>query len=96
MPDRKHPHFILRDDESVQRDVARLAEGNHEFSNITVHAPPEQRVRGQALDRRADGPGGRDCRVRLLACQELEGALEVGQYPRRIDYRRHGFGRAAS
>ena len=44
----------------------------------------------------ADGPGRRDGRVRILACQKLKGALEVGQCPRRIDYRRHGFGRAAS
>ena len=39
-------------------------------------------VRGQVLDGRADGPGRRDCRVRVLACQELEGTLEVGQCPR--------------
>lgn len=96
MSDRKHPNLILWDDESVQRDVARLAEGNHELSNVAVHAPPEQRVRSQVLDGRADGRGRRNCRVRVLACQELEGSLEVGQYPRRIDYRRHGFGRAAS
>jgi len=96
MSDRKHPDLILWDDESVQRDVARLAEGNHELSNVAVHAPPEQRVRSQVLDGRADGRGRRKCRVRVLACQELEGTLEVGQCPRRIDYRRHGFGRAAS
>ena len=96
MSDRKHPHLILWDDESVQRDVARLAEGNHELPDVAVHAPPEQRVRSQVLDGRADGRGRRDCRVRVLACQEPEGALEVGQCPRRIDYRRHGFGRAAS
>ena len=96
MSDRQHPHLVLRDDESVQRDVARLAEGNHELPNVAVHTPPEQRVRGQAFDRRADGPGRCDCRVRVLACQELEGALEVEQCPRRINYRGHGFGRAAS
>lgn len=96
MPDREHPYLVLWDDESVQRDVPRPAEGNHEFPNVAVHAPPEQRVRGQVFDGRADGLGRRDCRVRVLACQEPEGALEVGQRPRRIDYRRHGFGRAAS
>ncbi len=96
MPDRKHPHLVLRDDEPVQRDVPRLAVGNHELSNVAVHAPPEQRVRGQVFDGRADDRGRRDCCVRALACQELERALEVGQYPRRMDYRRHGFGRAAS
>ena len=96
MSDRKHPHLVLRDDESVQRDVARLAEGNHEFPNVAVHAPPEQRVLGQVLDGGADGPGRRDGCFRVLACQELEGALEVDYCPRRINYRRHGFGRAGS
>ena len=96
MPDRKHPNLILWNDESVKRDVARLTEGNHEFSNVAVHAPPEQRVRSQALDGRADGRGRCKCRVRVLAGHELEGALEVRQCPRRIDYLRHGFGRAAS
>ena len=86
----------MRDYEPVQRDVPRLAVGNHELPNITVYAPPEQRVRSQGLDGGADSRGRRDCHVRVLACQELESALEVGQYPRRIDYRRHGFGRAAS
>jgi hypothetical protein len=48
MPDRKHPDLVPRDDESVQRDVARLAEGNHELSHIAVHAPnklPSPRLR---------------------------------------------------
>ena len=96
MSDREQPYLVLRDDEPVQRDVPRLAMGNHEFPNVAVHAPPEQRVRGEVLDSRADGRGRRNRSVRVLACQELEGALEVGQCPRRIDYRRHGFGRAAS
>ena len=96
MSDREHPHFILRNDESVQRDISRLSIGDHELPNIAVHAPPEQRVHGQILDGRADCSGRRDRRVRVLDCQELEGALEMGQCPRRIDYRRQGFGRTAS
>ena len=96
MPEREHPHLVLRNDESIQRDVTRLAVGDHEFPNIAVHAPPDQRVHGQVLYGRADRSSRRDCRVRVLACQELEGALEMGRCPRRIDYRRHGFGRAAS
>jgi len=82
MSDRKHAHLVLRDDEPVQRDVPCLAERNHELPNVAVNARPEQRVRGQALDGRADGPGRRDGRVRVLACQELESALEVRQCPR--------------
>lgn len=60
MSDRKHPNLVLWDDESVQRDVARLAQGNHELSNVAVHALPEQRVRSQVLDGRADGRGRRN------------------------------------
>jgi hypothetical protein len=48
--DREHPHLIPWDHESVQRDVPRLAERNHELANVTVNAPAEQRVRGQVLD----------------------------------------------
>ena len=72
MSDREHPHLVLRNHEPVQRDVPGLAEGNHELPNVAVHAPPEQRVRGQVLDGRADGPGRRDGRVRVLACQKLK------------------------
>ena len=96
MSDRKHPHLVLRDDESVQRDVSRLTKGHHELPNVAVHAPPEQRVRSQVLDGRANSPGRRDCRVRVGARQDIESALQVRQCPRRIDYRRHCFGRAAS
>jgi len=95
VPDREHPHLVLRDDEPVQRDVTRLAVGNQELPDVAVHAPPEQRVRGQGPDGGANGRSRRDCCIRVLACQEPERALEVGQCPRRMDYRRHGFGRAA-
>ena len=51
MSDREHPHLVLRNDESVQRDIPRLAVGDHELPNIAVHAPPEQRVRSlEAID----------------------------------------------
>lgn len=96
MSDREHPHLGPRDDESVQRDVPCLAEGNHEFPDVAMHAPSEQRVRGEVLDGRSDGSGRRDCRIRTRACQEPEGVLEVGECTPRVDYRRHGFGRAAS
>jgi len=81
MSDRKHPHLVLRDDESVQRDVSSLAEGNDEFPNVALHTPPDQRVRGQALDCRADGPSWRDSRVRVVACQESKCTLEMGHRP---------------
>ena len=81
VPDREHPHLILWDDETVQRDVSGLAEGNHEFTDVAVRSPPDQRVRGQVLDGRADGPSRRDGGVRFLACQESKCTLEMGQCP---------------
>ena len=81
VPDCEHPHLILWDDETVQRNVAGLPEGNHEFPNVAVHSPPEQRVRGQAFDGRADRPSRRDGRVRVVACQDSKCTLEVDQRP---------------
>jgi len=92
---REHPHLITRYDESVQSDVACLAERNHEFPNVAEHSPSEQRVRGQSLNGRLYGPGRRNRSVLILAYKEFDGALEVRQCACRIDYRRHGFGRAA-
>jgi hypothetical protein len=79
MPDRKHPHLVVRDDESIQRYVSRLPEGNNELANVAVHATPKQWVRGKVLDGRTDGAGRCDRRVRVLAFQELEGALEMSE-----------------
>ena len=77
MSDREHSHLVLRDNEPVQRYVSRLTEGNDEFANIAVYATPEQRVGGQDLDGRTYGSGCPDGRVRVLAGQEVEGALQV-------------------
>lgn len=77
MSDREYPHFVPRDYEPVQRDVPRLAERDHELPNVAVHAATNQWMCGQALDGRTDAPGSRDCRVQVLACQELEGALAI-------------------
>lgn len=96
MPDRQHTDLVPRDDEPVQRYVSGLPEGNYELANVAVYATPEQRVRGQVLDGRTDSAGCRDGRVRILARQQFKGGLEVRESPCRVDYRRHGFGRAAS
>jgi hypothetical protein len=57
MPDREHPHLVVQDDESVQRQETCLPEGNDQLANVAVHATPKQRMRGQVLDVRADGAG---------------------------------------
>jgi hypothetical protein len=79
MPDRKHAHLVVRDDESIQRYVSSLPEGNNELANVAVHATPKQRVRGKVLDGRTDGAGRCDRRVRGLGFQEPEGALEMSE-----------------
>ena len=79
MPDREDPHLVVRDDEPVQRDVSSLPERNNELANVAVHATAKQRVRGQVLDGRTDGAGRCDGCVRVLACQEPEGALEMSE-----------------
>lgn len=77
MPDRKHPHLILWNDEPIQRYVSRLPEGNDQFANVSVDATPKQRVHGKVFDGRTDGAGRCDSCARVFACQELEGALEM-------------------
>jgi hypothetical protein len=96
MPDRQHTHFVLRHDEPVQRDVPRLPEGNDEFANVAVYTPSQQWMRDEVLDGRTDGTGGCDGHVRVLARKQAKGALEVRERPCRVDYRRHGLGRARS
>lgn len=41
---REHAHDIKVGDEPIQGYVAALAEGDHELSNLTRDAPPDQRV----------------------------------------------------
>ena len=51
---------------------------------------------GEIFDRALDG---RDCPHRrngIRIAMKLKGALDVFQSARRIDYRRHGFGRAGA
>jgi hypothetical protein len=52
-------------------------------------------MRGKIIDRRADCHYGADCCTRVLVTQELECTLDVIERSRRINYLRHGFGRAA-
>ena len=87
--------FVSRDEESVQRNVTRLTIRNDQFPQFALDAPAHQWMGGKAADRRADCFDGADRSSRILVTQELERTLNVIERSRRIDYLRHGFGRAA-
>ena len=89
-------HLIAPDDESVQGHIAGATVGDHELADIAVHAPSKERMCGEGID---CGPNCRDCiqgGLWIVVAEELEGAFEVRQRSRRIDYRRHGLGRFAA
>ena len=44
MANREHAYDTEMGNEPVQGDVAALAERDHEFSNLTLDAPPDQRM----------------------------------------------------
>ena len=56
----------------------------------------DQRVSSEIIDCRADGCHGVGSRIRVFVAQISKGAFEVFQRTCRIDYRRHGFGRAGA
>ena len=90
----QNAHFVLRDHESIQGQVSGAAIGNDQFAQIPFNAPPNERVRGEVVDRGLNRCHGasRGCRI-LVA--HLKVAFDVIQSARRIGYLRHGLGRAA-
>jgi len=95
MAKRQDAHFVFRNDKSVQGHIARLTIGNDQLAQLAFDTPAHQWMSGQMIDRRTDGIDGTEGCSRVLVTQELEGPLEVIERSCRIDYLRHGFGRAA-
>ena len=93
--DCQNAHFILRDDKSIQGHVSGVAIGNDQFAQIPFNAPPHQRVRGEVVDRGLNGRHGAPRSCRILVAQKLKCAIDVIESARRVNYLRHGFGRAA-
>ncbi len=60
-----------------------------------MQAPADERMVAEQSRGRADGVYSIPRGIRVLAPQELECVLQVIERSRRIDYRRHGLGRAA-
>lgn len=94
MPDGEEPDFVLWNQEAVQGDMACRTVRNDEFADVAVNSPTEQRVTGKTVDRRTDRLRTRHGCIRVLRPQILEGSLQVSERSRRVDYRRHGFGRS--
>jgi hypothetical protein len=51
MPQREYAHLVALHDEPVQRDIAGGAKRNHQFTQITLEAPSDQRMRRKMRDR---------------------------------------------
>ena len=79
--------------ESVEREVARLSERDHELPDVSVTNAADQRVLGKERHCAADGRRRAKGGGRIFAREKPEQTLQIVQGPSRIDYRRHGFGR---
>jgi hypothetical protein len=94
VPERQDPDLVLRHDEAIQGDVAGLAVRDHQFPDVAREPAAEQGMESEDPHGRTHGLGGRKRGVRILARKQLEGSLQVREGARRMDYRRHGLGRA--
>lgn len=95
MANREDPDFLPCVSEAVERDEASRAEGDHELTDIGVDPTPCERVLREQGDRRRDRTHGPLGRRRILPPEEIEALLQVIERAPCVDYRRHGFGRAA-
>ena len=82
----EHTHFITLHQEPIQRDVTGGTEGNHQLANVVFDAAPHQRMRSEIFNRRLN-------HRRVHGVGRL---LQLLERRRRIDYLRHGLGRASS
>lgn len=87
--------LVARYHKTIQSNVSRVAVRNDQFAQFPLNPTPDQRVRREAVDRRLDRRNRAQRCIWILVAQKLKGALDMLKRPRRIDYRCHGFGRAA-
>lgn len=95
VPYGKDANSIVRRQETVKSDVTGLAVGNHELAQFTLHDAADQRVIGEGINRFADCVGRNHRDMRIVRGDEFECTLKIGERGLRIDYLRHGRGRAA-
>ena len=89
-------HLLSCNHKSIQGDVTGSPIGNDQFAHFARDAPADQRVSGEIIDCRADGCHGVGCSIGMFVAQISKSVFEVFQRTCRIDYRRHGFGRAGA
>ena len=89
------PNLLAQRHEAVQCHEPRCTERNHQFADIVVDTLTDQRMFGEQRDSRRYRAHGPSRRGRVLVPDEVEGLFEVIEGAAPIDYRRHGFGRAA-
>ena len=89
-------HLLSCNHKSIQGDVAGTPIGNDQLAQLAGDASADQRVSGEIVDCRADGSHGVGSSIRVFVAQISKRAFEVFQRTCRIDYRRHGFGRAGA
>ena len=94
MSNGQNSDFITRNHKSVQGDVSGVPVGDDQFAQVSLEAPANERMRSEVFN------GGLDCGrglrgSRILVTQKLKCAFDVLERARRVDYLRHGLGRAA-
>ena len=95
MLDREDPHLRDRGYEAVERHVPGTAVGDYELADLPADPASDQGVVREQADGGADRFRCTRRSIGISIREELEGALEMSDRSRRIDYFRHSFGRVA-
>lgn len=96
VPDGEDTDQVLPGQETIQRDIAGFAIGNDQLAHVPFDASAYQGVVRQGLNGFTDGGCRRQRYVGVAVFgKEMKCALKIGKRVLRIDYLRHGFGRAA-
>jgi hypothetical protein len=77
VPDTEDPHFCALRKETVERQVSRPAEGNHQLAQGRLHRPADQWMPGQDVYGLPDRRGGLRCGTRILIGKEPDRPLEI-------------------
>lgn len=85
---------ILIWQEAIQRNVAGLAVGDHQFTDFTLDTSANEGVACQGFDRMANGSRRGAGGVQIMVREESERAFKIGERVPRINLC-HGLGRAA-
>lgn len=94
MTNSEDPDLAARWYEAIECEVAAAAERDHELSQTALDDPADQWMVLEDLDRAADRIDSSERRVGRERVERRERAFEVRQRVARIDYPRHGLGRA--